>query len=496
MPLSTLAPQRRRLLAGALLFAAAATATANPLPKDDVAYSATVPTVRQVLGVEPSDRHFSHDELLRYYEAVAAASDRVELLDIGRTHELRQQILAFVSSPDNLARLEDLRLAHTAYADGAADAPGPLVTWLGYSVHGNETSGAHASAYAVYHLAAAPAEVLEVDLDNTVVIIEPSINPDGMQRFTSWVNSHRSEVLVTSASHREHREVWPGGRTNHYWFDLNRDWLLLQHPESRARIEQFQRWLPNVVGDYHEMGTSATYFFQPGIPSRNNPRTPPRTFELTAGLAGFHARALDAFAQPYYTEESFDDFYYGKGSTYPDLQGGVGVLFEQASSRGRSQASPNGKVTLEQAVRNQFATSRSLLAGSEALRDELLAHQRTVRRNALADGTKARGGWIFSTPADPRRAQALAQLLAGHDIEVFAQRDAPEHAFIVPAAQVRYPLVRTLFDAVTDFADPTFYDVSAWNADLAYDVDVERVSTLPASSAQITRQTRFAPGQL
>ncbi|MEO0424926.1 MAG: M14 family zinc carboxypeptidase, partial [Pseudomonadota bacterium] len=425
------------------LFVLACTASpvhANPLP-DSVTYDPAVPTGKAVFGFEVGERHISHDELLRYFEAVAAASDRVQLVDIGRTHEMRRQVLAIISTPENLARLEALRIAHVAYADGNGDAPGPLVTWLGYSVHGNETSGAHASTYTVYHLAAAPLDALEVDLTNTVVIIEPSINPDGMQRFTSWVNAHRSQVEATDPNHREHREAWPNGRTNHYWFDLNRDWLLLQHPESRSRIEWYQRWLPHVVGDYHEMGTSATYFFQPGIPSRNNPRTPARAFELTAEIAKFHAKALDAFAQPYFTEESFDDFYYGKGSTYPDLQGSIGILFEQASPRGLAQRSANGKVTLNQAIRNQFATSLSLLAGAQAQREALAAHQRTARRDALAAGKAAGGGWVFSTPRDPERSQSLARLLAGHDVQVFRQAQAPEHAFLVPSEQIRFPLV-------------------------------------------------------
>ncbi|MEM9384459.1 MAG: M14 family zinc carboxypeptidase [Pseudomonadota bacterium] len=477
------------------LACAASFACANPLP-EAVTYDTTVPTGEQVFGFEVGERHLSHDELLRYFEAVAGASERVQLVEIGSTHEMRRHVLAIISTPENLARLEDLRSAHVAYADGLAETPGPLVAWFVYSVHGNETSGAHASTYTVYHLAAAPLDALEVNLGNTVVIIEPSANPDGMQRFTSWVNAHRNRIEASDPNHREHREAWPNGRTNHYWFDLNRDWLLLQHPESRSRVEWYQRWLPHVVGDYHEMGTSATYFFQPGVPSRNNPLTSARTVELTAQIARFHARALDAFAQPYFTREAFDDFYYGKGSTYPDLQGSVGVLFEQASARGLAQRSPNGTVTLKQAIRNQFATSRSLLAGAQANRQALAIHQRSTRRDALAAGKATGGGWVFSTPGDPHRGYSLARLLAGHDIEVFRQAQAPQHAFLVPAEQIRFRLVQTLFEPVTEFADPTFYDVSAWNADLAYDIDVTRVSALPARGERVLRTSPLAPGAL
>jgi hypothetical protein len=466
----------------------------SPLP--GLSYDMAIPTPRTVFGFEVGDRHFSHDELLRYFEILDRSSDRLRLVDIGRTHEMRRQVLAFISTPENLARLDTLQAAHTAYADGASDVPGPLVVWLGYSVHGNEASGAHASTYVAYHLAAAPYASLEVDLSNTVVILEPSINPDGMQRFSSWVNMHRGETAVSDGHNREHNEVWPGGRTNHYWFDLNRDWLLQQQPESQARVAMYQRWLPHVVGDYHEMGTNNTYFFQPGIPTRNNPRTPRRVIELTHAMAAYHAEALDALNQPYYTEESFDDFYYGKGSSYPDLQGSVGILFEQASARGLVQDSPNGEVTFQDAIRNQFATSRSLLRGSQALRGELAEHQRTTRINALAAGRAAGGGWVFENPANPARVQALALLLARHDIRVHRAADARDHRFVVPADQVRYPLIQTLFEPVTEFADATFYDVSAWDADLAYDVDVRRVLELPATGERVTRGTVFGTGAI
>jgi hypothetical protein len=150
---------------------------------------------------------------------------------------------------------------------------------------------------------------------------------------------HKGKNLVSDPTHREHREAWPSGRTNHYWFDLNRDWLLLTHPESKARIAKFHQWRPHVLTDFHEMGTNSTYFFQPGVPSRKNPWTPDQNVTLTNALGEFHAKALDADKQLYFTQESFDDFYYGKGSTYPDAHGSIGILFEQASSRGHAQES-------------------------------------------------------------------------------------------------------------------------------------------------------------
>ncbi|MCB0494484.1 MAG: zinc carboxypeptidase, partial [Cyclobacteriaceae bacterium] len=173
----------------------------------------------------------------------------------------------------------------------------------------------------LYHLAAATGPEFEAFLERTIIVLDPCLNPDGHDRFAQWANSHRGRQLVSDPAHREHQETWPGGRTNHYWFDLNRDWLLLVHPESRGRVAAFQRWMPCVLTDHHEMGTDSTFFFQPGIPSRVNPLTPSRNIELTRALAEHHADALDGLGSLYFSEENFDDFYYGKGSTYPDIQG-------------------------------------------------------------------------------------------------------------------------------------------------------------------------------
>lgn len=191
-----------------------------------------------------------------------------------------------------------------------------MVVYLGYSIHGNEASGSNASLLVAYHLAAVRGAEIEDLLARLVILIDPSLNPDGLGRFAHWANMHRGRELVADREHREHREGWPNGRTNHYWFDLNRDWLLAQHPESRARLAQFHRVRPNVLADFHEMGSDSTYCFQPGVPTRQNPLTPARNLELTHRLADFHARARDRAGSLYFTEERFDDFYFGKGSTY------------------------------------------------------------------------------------------------------------------------------------------------------------------------------------
>jgi hypothetical protein len=202
-------------------------------------------------------------------------------------------------------------------------------------------------------------------LENSVILFDPSFNPDGLQRFSQWANTHKAQNLTTDSNDREYNEVWPRGRTNHYWFDMNRDWLPVQLNESKARIASFTDWLPNVLTDHHEMGTNETFFFQPGIQSRVNPLTPKRNQELTMEIGKFHEEALNKIGSLYYTEEDYDDFYYGKGSTYPDVNGSIGILFEQASSRGHAQETANGLLTFAFTIRNQFTDCTFNFKGSQ-----------------------------------------------------------------------------------------------------------------------------------
>ncbi|MCP3956769.1 MAG: zinc carboxypeptidase [bacterium] len=447
-------------------------------------YDPAIPAPSSVLGFEVGEWHVRHDQLVAYMRRLAESSDRVLLEETGRTHEHRQLLLLIISSPENLARLEELRQEHLTIGDPTAEPPRtdgmPVFVNLGYSVHGNEASGSNASLLAAYHLAAGQGEEIEALLASSVVLLDPSLNPDGLARFAQWANMHRGKILNPDPSHREHNEGWPNGRTNHYWFDLNRDWLLTQHPETRARLEQFHRFRPNVLIDVHEMDSDNTYFFQPGIPIRKNPLTPERNVALTAEIARYHAEALDRLGSLYYSEETFDDFYYGKGSTYPDLHGAIGILFEQASVRGHLRKTKNGMLSFPFAVRNQLHTTLSTLEAAHDKRRELLDYQRefytSATRRAAADELK---GWVFGDPRDPARVHHFLELLRRHRIEVHTLgavvevgdlRFEPGEAYVVPARQTQYLLARSLFEQRVDFADSTFYDVSTWTMPLAFDL--------------------------
>ncbi|MCX2738926.1 M14 metallopeptidase family protein [Pontibacter anaerobius] len=466
----------------------------------EASYNSNIPTPKDILGYNVGEWHASHDQLVMFMREMASLSDRISLTEYGRTHENRPLYLLTITSPKNHQNIEQLKKQHVQLTNPAESGKlnlkdMPAVVWMGYSVHGNEPSGSNASLLAVYHLAAAQGPEIEKLLEETIILLDPSINPDGMNRFASWVNSHRSKNLITDNNSAEFDEAWPRGRTNHYWFDLNRDWLPLQHPESRGRLAKFHEWKPNVLTDHHEMGTNATFFFQPGIPSRNNPLTPESNFKLTQKIGTYHAKALDKIGSFYYTEESYDDFYYGKGSTYPDVNGAVGILFEQASSRGHAQESVNGVLTFPFTIRNQFTTTLSTLEAAQAMREELLAHQRDFYKNSLNEAKKAKTkAYVFGSEMDKARAYHLAEIIRQHQIEVYRPKESfkvdnvtytPENAYIIPTEQPQHRLIEAMFEKRTTFQDSLFYDISAWTFPLAFDLEHAALSSRNFKSGQL-----------
>jgi hypothetical protein len=467
---------------------------------EETSYDPTIPAPKSVIGHEVGEWHVTHDKLVQYMYALDRASDRISLEVTGYTHEARPLLLLTITSPGNHANLENLRRQHVQLTDPATSAAldtknMPAVFYMGFSVHGNEASGANAALLIAYHLAAAQGKEIEDQLAHTIIVLDPCFNPDGMQRFSSWVNSRKSRMTSVDAYDNEHQEAWPSGRFNHYWFDLNRDWLVAQHPESQARIRSFHRWKPNVLTDHHEMGTNETFFFQPGVPSRNHPLTPPKNLELTRIIAAFHARALDAIGSFYYTQKDFDDFYYGKGSTFPDIQGAIGILFEQGSARGHAQESTNGVLRFEFAIRNQFTTALSSLRAINALREELLNYQRQFFQDAAAEASKDPvKAIIFGTAKDNASAYHLAEVIARQDIAVYPVSSTQKingktfvatAGFVIPMAQPQYRLIKSMFERRTRFQDSIFYDISSWTLPLAFGVEYEALQTVPAAGQKI-----------
>jgi hypothetical protein len=467
------------------------------LPQN-VTYNPNIPTPESIIGHQVGEWHITHDKLAQYMYALAEASDRITIENRGSTFEGRPLLLLTITSPKNHQNIDAIQKAHLEGTESntANAAHRPVVVYQGFSIHGNEPSGANAGLLVAYYLAAAQGNDINDLLNNTVILFDPSFNPDGLQRFAYWANTNKSINLNPDPNDREYREIWPGGRTNHYWFDMNRDWLPVQLPESRARLETFHNWYPNILTDHHEMGTNSTFFFQPGIPSRTHPLTPKLNQELTTKIGNFHAKALDKIGSFYYTEESFDDFYYGKGSTFPDINGSIGILFEQASSRGHIQESDNGILTFPFTIRNQFTAALSTLEAAQSMREELLTYQNNFFKNARAEAAKeANKAIVFGDAKDAAKTYHLAEILKRHKIkfhEVKANFTAngkhfkTGYSYIVPKNQKQTRLINAMFEKRTTFQDSLFYDISAWTFPLAFNVDyAEGVSTTNAG-AEVT----------
>ena len=466
------------------------------LPQNS-SYNKNIPTPKSIFHFELGEMHTDHTQVALYMNEVAKASDRISIETTGYTYENKPLQLLTISSPKNLANLDEILKRHQAVADAEANNSDlsdlPIVVYLGYSIHGNESSGTGAAIALAYYLAASESPELEKTLEKTIILLDPCFNPDGLQRFSTWVNSNKSTPLVTDSNDREFNEMWPRGRFNHYWFDMNRDWLPVQLPESQARIRSFRKWLPNLLCDFHEMGTNATYFFQPGEPSRINPLTPELNQTLTRKIAGYHAKALDKIGSSYFIETKYDDFYYGKGSSYPDINGSIGILFEQASSRGHAQESANGILTFPFTIRNQFTTSLSSLQAAYEMRKELLEYQRDFYVKAKNDSKKsAIKGYIFGDEKDVTRVNELAKILDQHkikmlklkeDITINKKKFDKNISYIIPVEQQNTKLINAIFDRQTKFKDSLFYDISSWSFDLAFNLNFEGMNSLAQAGA-------------
>ena len=475
----------------------------------DITYDEKIPTPEQYLGYQIGDWHVTHDQLVAYFKVLDMLSDRIEIAEYARSHENRPLIVAMISSPENLKNKDNIKKQHSALAN--SDTAGsvnisnlPAVLWQGYTIHGNEPSGNNASLLVAYYLAAGQSQEVKNILNNTVILMDPCLNPDGSQRFSTWVNSHKSQHLVSDPSSREFSEVWPGGRYNHYWFDMNRDWLLLVHPESRGRIQLFHEWHPNVLTDHHEMGTNSTFFFQPGIPSSNNPNTPSENFILTEEIGKYHAKALDSIGSLYFTKASFDDFYYGKGSTYPDALGCIGILFEQASSRGHLQESVNGPVSFPFTIRNQVNTSLSTQRAVLGLKERLLTYKQTFHKKVLEKISSIPiKGYIFAD-RDEAKIQHFLNILLQHKVDVYKNEQNLQinenkfekgKSYIVPLAQAQPILAKTIFEVVQSFQDSSFYDVSGWTLSHAFGLKCEPLTTISVNrNLKVTSPLQISGG--
>ncbi len=474
-----------------LLLSAAALADADVRDADREMFSAAIdydpaiPTPEAFLGFKLGHEPVRHHQLVDYITRLAGISDRLSLEVIGYTHERRPILFVVATSAANHARLDDIRRQHIALSEPGQQTEVrddmPAVTWINFGVHGAESSGMDAALPFVYHLAAARGDNIERILTDSVVLVTAIFNPDGHAQRVAWFDAFGGERNIADPGHIEHQFNWQFARTNHYWFDLNRQWLLLTQPEPRAWMRKWHEWRPNLTVDYHEMGGSQTYYFHPGVASRTNPLVPDEAERLMERTVRTSEAFLDGEGRLYFHGERFDNYYVGKGSTFPLLNGGVGVLYEAGAALGRELETPNGLRTYRENIRKHFRTAVASIESGAALRADYLRYQKDFYASALRDANRQRTrAWVVAAPGDPARLHFFADLLNYHriatyrlarDVTVGERRFAAGDALIVPVAQPQHRLIRSVFETVSEFEDATFYDVSTWTLPPAFGLD-------------------------
>jgi hypothetical protein len=498
----------RYALAFSLLLSPALAAAQHSYAAPGATFDNRVPTPRSVLGYEVGERFTPHHMVLRYFERVAQTSPRVVLDTLGLTFEGREYFAAIVTSERNRARLAQIRADARRIADprgasaselDAVVARMPSVVMLAYSVHGGEASGTEASLATLYQMAAGTDAATMALLDSVVVLIDPMQNPDGHERHVQDVMRKRGLFGADPSPGGLHQQgSWPGARTSHYHFDLNRDWFLHSHPETRARVGLFFDWWPHVVADLHEMGSNSTYFFAPPMePINKNVSENIRNWWET--FAAGNAAAFDAYGWPYFRREGYDEFYPGYGVSWPILNGAVGMTYEQASSSAGAIRREDGTVlTLSQAARNHYATSIATITTAGRRRSALIRDYLAERRsNGVVAATTVRT--IFLERDAAGRSDSLVAALQRNSIEVgtvdalpadaqaypHSSGSRPGRFYAVDLAQPQGRLARALLEpeANLDSAFITeenerrrtglpnrFYDITSWSLPMAFGV--------------------------
>jgi hypothetical protein len=521
---------KRSVLVALLLVLAAPAARAQHAFSTGGTYDPAVPTPRAILGYDVGEAFTPHHLLARFLDRMAATSRRIRVDTIGRSVEGREMFLVVATSEANQARLAQIQADAARLADprgssaaelSAAAARLPAITWLGFTVHGGEASGVEAAMALVYQLAAGRDAETQLVLDSGVVLIEPVENPDGHERHVQdWLRNRGAQGIPVAPGAMIQQGSWPGARGSHYAFDLNRDWFILSHPESRARVAAFQRWWPQVLVDLHEMGSNATYYFAPPMgPINKNVTSDIEHWWDVFGDA--NAAAFDAHGWSFFRHESFDAFYPGYGDSWPTHAGAVGMTYEEASSGGGAIRRDDGTIlTLHDAAWHHYAAAfNTALTAARHARDRVRDFL-AFRQSAVAEGGRGPLRAVVIEPDGQGRADSLAARLQMNGIAVqrlqaaVDARDATEYgegaarparlpagAFVVDLAQPQGRLARTLLepDSPLDSSfiqeelehrrtgqPDRFYDVTAWSLPYLFRVRAWWTRTLPGPLEEAT----------
>ncbi len=478
-------------------------------------YDPAIPTIKQVLGHDHGEVITPPEGVAQYLQALQkAAPARSRLIEYARTWEGRPLWLFVIGSADRIARLEQVKADLRRFADprGVAAAESdrlarelPVVVWLVHGVHGNEISSADAALAEAYHLLASQGDAgVDAVTRDALVLIDPMQNPDGRARFVFQNLLGRAASPDAAPYSAEHDEPWPGGRVNHYLFDMNRDWFAQSQPETRGRIKVGLEYVPQVTVDLHEQGGDNAYYFAPPA----DPLNPHITKSQNAALELFgraNAARFDERGWAYYIREVYDAFYPGYGDSWPTFQGSIGMTYEQASARGLAFARSDGDtLTYRDGVMHHFNAAITTAITAARNRERMMRDYLDYRRSAVAEGEKGSIREYLIVPGhDPSRADLLARNLATQGIEVrradeaikLATRTLPAGTYIVSNAQPTARMVRNLLDPRTEQPaefirkqeerrkmrlNDQIYDITAWNLPMLFDVELV---TSPAAVA-------------
>ncbi len=478
-------------------------------------YSPAVPTLEQVVGHHHGEQISSPSQITDYFAALAETnSQRMQVHTYAQSWQGRDLQYAVISSEQNIRKLEDVKKKLSQLGDGASINPEtlndlPAVVWLSFGVHGDEVTPPDSALFLAYHLLAAKNnELVDKVLENVIVILDPSQNPDGRARF---VHSFYSSLGMTALDDRhtaEHNQPWPRGRFNHYLFDLNRDWFAMTQPETQGKVAAVLEWHPVIYVDSHEMSGDSTYYFPPAA-RPYNPNITKSQRQTQAQLGKNMATWFDQFGVPYFTREVYDAFYPGYGDMWPTLNGAIAMTFEQASPRGLRYKRKDGTVlTFADGVRNNVLTTLATLETVSNNKNDFLNAYREYRASASKQYKKDKNRYfVFDLSKNTFEAESLARNLAAQGVEVQrivgatkqCKTTLPNGAIIVDKAQAQGRLIDTLLSEKTELADEfiteqerrrdaglrhQLYDVTAWSLPLMHGVSVKSCSRVDLDGAR------------
>lgn len=474
-------------------------------------------TPAEFLGYELGDRFTPHYRVVQYYEHIAENSPRVELEYYGETNEFRPLLVAYVSSEENIRNLEEIRLNNlrlTGLVEGTPGDNRKAITWLSYNVHGNESSSMEAAMETIYRFANPDDAERSAWLENTVLVMDPAINPDGRDRYMNYYTQASNRVANPHVFTREHIEPWPGGRFNHYLFDLNRDWAWITQVESRQRLEIYHRWMPHVHVDYHEMGYNSPYYFAPASQPYHEDITQwQRDFQFTIGKS--NARYFDERNRVYYTREVFDLLYPSYGDSYPTYNGAIGMTYEQGGGGpgGRAVITDEGDtLTLARRIDNQINTGMGTVEAVAGNYRQVIQEFEKYYSDARNNPKGEYKTYILKGDGNRDHLRALLELLDAHKIQYgqAPQRrnvrgydystgengtfTLTDNDVVISAYQPKSVLAKVLLEPKTVLVDSLTYDITAWALPYVYGLQgfatSERIN--PAGSYTFTGEPPVA----